>query len=77
MELNLSMYLTNAISFANVDPSFPFPIIDQLINQKLQMIFFRDTGPLAHACVISLIKSICFVESDLKFLAKESWKMDA
>ena len=42
MELNLSMYLTNAISFENVDPSFPFPIIDQLINQKLQTIFFFE-----------------------------------
>ena len=72
MELNLSMYLTNAISFENVYPSFPFPIIDQhengvsfidkskVTNEKKKN---RDTGLLANACVISLIKSICFVES--------------
>ena len=57
MELNLSMYLTNAISFENVDPSFPFPIIDQLINQKLQIIFFsryRSAG----ACVRNIINKV-------------------
>lgn len=65
MELNHSMYLTNAISFENVYPSFPFPIIDQHENgvsfidiSKVTNGKTKSRYQSAGACVRNIINKI-------------------